>query len=95
MEVETQWVLIAVFLPPLVTADLAAISISASEWRKDRDASQRIRNTILEENEHIAYLKSWFEVELLVGGADGVDVDALVEVRKQLAKSRARLARAE
>ncbi len=95
MEVETQWVLIAVFLPPLVTADLAAISISASEWRKDRDASQRIRNTILEENEHIAYLKSWFEDELLVGGADGVDVDALVEVRKQLAKSRARLARAE
>ena len=95
MEVETQRVLIAVFLPPLITAGLAAISISASEWRKDRDASQRIRNTILQENDHIAYLKSWFEVELLVGGTDGASVNAGEEVREQLAKSRARLARAE
>lgn len=93
---EAHRVLITVFLPPLITAGLAAFGIWLSERRKDHDASQHMRNAILEEIDHIAYLKLWIEIELLVGHGDGVDMaDAREVVRIQLAQSRARLARAE
>lgn len=93
---ETQRTLVTAVLPPLITAALAALGLWISERRKDRSAAERRRKAIDEENDHITYLKSWLETELLVGGTEGVDaVKTRAEVRRQLTESRARLARAE